>query len=266
MVKDTQMFCKTCELCQQAKGSNQMTMGKLHPLPIPTKPWDSIGMNFIAFPEVNGYNYLWVVICRMTSMVHLIPVHTTMTAKELSWKYLREVVRLHRLPSSIVSNRDSKFTSQWWKELHRTLGAKLLMSTSFHPQTNRQTERMNKNIGQILRTSIRSDQKDWIDKIDLTEFAINSSMSAMSRYAPFELNRGYMPSMLKEFRSNKTTAKGIKEFAAQVLHNLAEAHNAIIETQVFQTSQSNKHQREEPEIIENDLIYLSTKNLNLPTN
>jgi len=242
MVKDTQMFCKTCELCQQAKGSNQMTMGKLHPLPIPKKPWDSIGMDFIGpFPEVNGYNYLWVVICRMTSMVHLILVHTTMTAKELSWKYLREVVRLHRLPSSIVSDRDSKFTSQWWKELHRTLGAKLLMSTSFHPQTNGQTEQMNKNIGQILRTSIRSDQKDWIDKINLTEFAINSSVSATSRYAPFQLNGGYMPSMLKEFRSNKTTAKGIKEFAAQALHNLAEAHDAIIETQVFQTSQSNKH-------------------------
>jgi hypothetical protein len=258
MVKDTQTFCRTCEPCQQAKGSNQKTMGKLHPLPIPTKPWDSIGMDFVGpFPEANDYNYLWVVICRMTSMVHLIPVHTTMTAKELSWKYLREVVRLHGLPSSIVSDRDSKFTSQWWKELHRT---------SFHPQTDGQTERMNKNIGQILRASIRSDQKDWIDKLDLTEFAINSSVSATSRYAPFELNRGYMPSKMKEFRSNKTTARGIKEFATQALHNLAEAHDAIIETRVFQTNQSNKHRREEPEIVENDLVYLSTKNLNLPKN
>ena len=267
MVKDTQTFCRTCELCQQAKGSNQMTMGKLHPLPIPTKPWDSIGMDFIGpFPEVKGYNYLWVVICRMTSMVHLVPVHTTMTAKELSWKYLREIVRLHGLPSSIVSDRDSKFTSQWWKELHRTLGAKLLMSTSFHPQTDGQTERMNKNIGQILRTSIRSDQKDWIDRIDLTEFAINSSVSASSRYAPFELNGGYMPSMLKEFRSNEITARGIKDFAEQALRNLAKAHDAIIETRAFQTRQSNKHRREEPEIAENDLVYLSTKNLNLPKN
>jgi len=222
MVKDTQMFYRTCEPCQQAKGLNQKTMGKLHPLPIPTKPWDSIGMDFIGpFPEVNSYNYLWVVICRMTSMVHLIPVHTAMTAKELSWKYLQEIVRLHGLPSSIISNQDSKFTSQWWKELHRTL---------FHPQTNGQTEQMNKNIGQILRTSIHSDQKDWIDKIDLTEFAINSSVSATSRYAPFELDGGYMPSMLKEFHSNNATARGIKDFAAQALHNLAEAHNAIIKT------------------------------------
>jgi len=85
------------------------------------------------------------------------------------------------------------------------------------------------------------DQKDWIDKIDLTEFAINLSISATSKYAPFELNGGYMPSMLKEFHSNKTTARGIKEFTTQALHNLAEAHNAIIETRAFQTNQSNKH-------------------------
>ena len=72
--------------------------------------------------------------------------------------------------------------------------------------------------------------------------------------------------MLKEFRSNETTARGIKEFAMQALHNLAEAHNAIIETRAFQANQSNKHRWEEPEIAGNDLIYLLTKNLNLPKN
>jgi hypothetical protein len=100
---------------------------------------------------------------------------------------------------------------------------------------------MNKNIGQILRASIRSDEKDWIDKIDLTEFAINWSLSPTSKYAPFELNGGYMPLMLKVFHSNNATVRRIKDFAAQALHNLAEAHNAIIETQAFQTNQLNKH-------------------------
>ena len=112
MKKVTNEFCNTCEKCHQAKTSNKRPPGRLHTLPIPTKPWDSIGMDFIGpFPEVNGYNYLWVVICRLTNMVHLIPVNTNVTAKELSWIYLKEVVRLHGLPSSIVSDRDSKFTS-----------------------------------------------------------------------------------------------------------------------------------------------------------
>jgi hypothetical protein len=105
MGKDLREFCESCEACVRAKRSTKKPMGKLHPLPIPTKPWDSIGMDFVGpFPESKGFNYLWVVICRMTSMVHLIPVHTKITATELSWVYRREIVRLHGLPSLIVSD------------------------------------------------------------------------------------------------------------------------------------------------------------------
>ena len=265
IMKDVRSFCRTCEPCQRAKGSNKSPKGKLHPLPIPTKPWDSIGMDFIGpFPESKGFNYMWVIICRMTSMVHLVPVHTRMTAHELSWTYRREIVRLHGLLSSIVSDRDSKFTSKWWRELHRILGAKLLMSTSFHPQTDGQTERANRDIGQIFHTVVRHDQKDWADRVDLTEFAINASVSGTMGYAPFELNGGHMPSMIKEIRSDEAIPKGIKDFASQALQNLADAHDAIIETRVFQTKNANKQRSEEPGIKAGDLVYVSTKNLNLP--
>src|SRR5215475_1245429 len=119
-------------------------MGKVHELPIPNKPWDSIGMDFIGpFPEVNRCNYLWVVICQLMSMVHLMPVNTKMTASELLWIYIKEICRLHGLLSSIVSDRDSKFTSKWWREVHQLLGAKLLMSILFYPQTDGQTEQIN---------------------------------------------------------------------------------------------------------------------------
>ena len=267
MVKDVREFCRTCESCQRAKGSTQKPAGKLHHLPIPTKPWESIGMDFVGpFPESKGYNYLWVIICRMTSMVHLVPVHTRITAAELSWKYLREVVRLHGLPASIVSDRDSKFTSKWWRSLHKIMGAKLLMSTSFHPQTDGQTERANKNIGQIFRTVVQPDQKNWVDKVDMTEFAINASISETTRYAPFELNGGYMPSMIKEIKSNEVVAQGINVFATTALQNLAEAHDAIIEARVFQTEKANKRLKDEPKIAIGDMVFLSTKNLNIPKN
>jgi hypothetical protein len=171
-------------------------------------------MDFIGpFPESRGYNYLWVIICRMTSMVHLIPIHMRMKASELSWIYRCEIICLHGLLSSIVSDRDSRFMSKWWKELHRILGTKLLMSTSYHPQMDRQTEHMNRSVGQIFRTVVRHDQKDWIDRVDLTEFAINASISHVTRYAPFELNGGYMPSMIKEICADRVTPQGIKTFA-----------------------------------------------------
>ena len=147
MGKDFCEFCELCEACACMKGTTKRPMGTSHPLPIPMKSWDLIGMDF---PKSKGFNYLWVIICRMMSMVHLIPVHTRMTATDLSWIYHREIVHLHGLPSSIVSDRDSKFTSKWWRELHRILGTKLLMSTSFHPQTDSQMERANRNVGQIF--------------------------------------------------------------------------------------------------------------------
>ena len=267
MAKSVTKFCQTCESCQRAKGSPQNTTGKLHPLPVPYKPWDSIGMDFVGpFPECRGMNYLWVIICRLTSMIHLIPVTTTVTAVELSWKYLREIVRLHGLPGSIVSDRDSKFTSRWWKELHRILGTKLLMSTSYHPQTDGQSERAIRNVTQILRTLVQPDQKDWVNKIDMVEFAINSSVSESTGYAPFELNGGYMPSMIREIRKDENFARGIKSFAATALYNLADAHDAIIEARTFQTENANKRRKDEPAIAEGELVYLSTKNLNLPKN
>jgi len=117
-----------------------------------------IGMDFIGpFTEVNGYNYLWVVICRMTSMVHLVPVNTKTTASQLSAIYVQEIVRLHELPSSIVCDRDPKLMLKWWHELHRIMGTKLLMSTSFHLQIDGATERANRFIGQIFWALIKPD-------------------------------------------------------------------------------------------------------------
>ena len=106
-------------------------------MPIPSRPWGSIGMDFVGpFPKSKGFDNMWVIICQLTSLVHLTPVNTTIRASELAWVFMREIVRLHGIPESIVSDRDSKFTSKFWQELHRLLGIKLLMSTSFHPQTD----------------------------------------------------------------------------------------------------------------------------------
>jgi len=117
------------------------------------------------------------------------------------------------------------------------------MSTSFHPQTDGQTERANRNIGQIFRAVVRHNQKDWVDRVNLTEFAINASITEMTRFAPFELNGGYMPSMMKEIRSDEAIPRGIKLFAETALQNLTDTHDAIIEACVFQTSHTNARRK-----------------------
>jgi hypothetical protein len=116
----------------------------------------------------------------------------------------------------------------------------------------------------MLRSMIAPDQKDWVEKCPLVEFAINSSISVSTGYAPFELNGGYMPFMIKEFSSINKVPKGIREFAEQALLNLVEAHDSIIGARVFTTYQANKKRGEELRIPEGSLVYLATKNLVLP--
>ena len=153
-------------------------------------------MDFVGpFPESDGYDFLWVVICRLTSMVHLVPIHTMTKASKLTWLYVKEIVQLHRLAGSIVSDQDSKFTSRFWHETHKLLGTKLLMSTSFHPQTDGASERAIRSITQILCAMVCLDQQDWTEKIPMVEFTLNSAISSSSGFTPFELNYRYMPTM-----------------------------------------------------------------------
>src|SRR5260370_3747040 len=121
--------------------------GLLHSLLIPDHPWSGIAMDFVgSFLKSLGKNYLWVIICCLMSQVHFIPMNTNTKTIELANEFLNHVMRLHRLPTSIVLDHDTKFTSIFWTELHHLLGVKLKLSTSFHPQTDRQTECMIQNV------------------------------------------------------------------------------------------------------------------------
>ena len=132
-----------------------------------------------------------------------------------------------------MSDHNLKFTSIFWRELQRLMRVKLLMSTAFHPQTDGATERANCSIGQILRTIIQDDQKNWADKCPMVELALNSNVSATTRLAPFKITWGYMPHIGLPL-ANDTKFKGVKRFAQQARWNLMAAHDAIIERHVVQ--------------------------------
>ena len=158
-------------------------------------------------PKSNNFDYLLVIIDQLTSQVHLVPTATTVTTRGILWLILKEVMRLHGIPESIVSDRDAKFTSIFWKELHRLMGSKLLMSTAFHPQTDGALEQANRSIAQILQTIAANNQKDWSSKCPMVEFVINSSVNATTGYTPFKLNYGYMLQSGKHIATD-TTFKG----------------------------------------------------------
>lgn len=189
---------------------------------------------------------------------------TTTTATELAWKYVREIVRLHGVPESIVSDRDSKFTFKFWREVHWILGTGLMVSTAFHPQADGATERANRSIGQILRTVVQPNQTNWVEKLPMVEFAINSNLSSSTGFALFELNYGYMPTILGGITPMETSKPGVRDFFNKAISNLVEAHDTIIESRVNQAYYTNRRRREELPYKKGDKVFLSTENLTLP--
>ena len=222
-------------------------------------------MDFISpLPPSKGFNYMWVMLCRLMSMVHLVLVNTTIRASQLMCLYVKEVVQLHGLPETIVLDWDAKFTSAFWRETHRMLGAKFLMSTVFHPQTNGVSEHAIHTVTQILHMVVQPDQKDWVAKVPMVKFVINSSISSSTRFAPFELNYGHMPRIMECVGKGKLfEAPGVQTFVHQVLENLVMAHDTIIESRIAQTYHTDKRKGVAPNFEVGDLIYLSTQNLSM---
>jgi transposase InsO family protein len=262
-VKDVESFCDSCGICQTTKASTSRPKGLLHLLPIPEAPWQSIAMDFVGpFPECMGYDHLLVVICRLTSLVHLIPTTTSAKATEIAWLFLKDIVRCHGLPKNIVSDRDPKFVPKFWRELHRLMGVKLLMSTAYHPQTGLMGEYAITGVNHVLRGVVTHDQTDWVDRLPTEKFAINSSVNDSTGFAPFELAYGAVPCIFH--KTIITPCFGVKSLAEKALTNLAIAHDSIIANSSIQTHYANKHRSAEEPLKECDLVYLSTKNLDLP--
>src|SRR6266481_1416112 len=221
-------------------------------------------MDFMGpLPVSNNYNYLLVIIDRLMSQVHLLPMTTRVTSKEVAWIFLKEIVRLHGVPDSIVSDCDMKFTSSFWKELHQLMGTKLLMSTAFHPQMDGATKWVNPSVGQVLRALVCNYQKDWANQCPIIEFALNSSISSSMGYVPFELNYGFIPQLGQQLGTD-TKFAGVKQFAQQAQLNLMMAHDTIIESHVVQAHHANCRRRPGELHSPGNLVYLLTKNLSLP--
>ena len=171
-------------------------------MPIPKCPWQFVGMDFTGpLVEVEGYDYILLVICRFTGMVHLIPTNTRISAKDVAKIYIKEIIRLHGILESVVSDRNTNFNSEFWRELSSSLRQQLLMSTAYHPQTDGSLERGIQSMSQILCVIVNDYQTNWVDQLPLVEFAMNSSISLSMGYAPFESNYGWLPCLMQGIKT-----------------------------------------------------------------
>jgi len=192
MKKDVVKYVAKCLTCQQVKAEHQKPGGLLQPLEIPEWKWEQIAMDFVVgLPRtVKGHDSIWVIVDRMTKSAHFLPVRTTYTVDKLAEIYIQEIVRLHGVPLSIVSDRDSRFTSTFWKKLQEGLGTRLKFSTAMHPQTDDQTERTNQTLEDMLRACMLDFQGSWSRYLPLLEFSYNNSYQESIKAAPYEVLYG----------------------------------------------------------------------------
>ena len=194
MRRDVERFVARCMTCQKAK-SRLNPHGLYLPLPVPSAPWEDISMDFVlGLPRTRkGRDSVFVVVDRFSKMAHFIPCHKTDDATHIADLFFREIVRLHGVPNTIVSDRDAKFLSHFWKTLWGKLGTKLLFSTTCHPQTDGQTEVVNRTLSTMLRAVLKKNIKMWEDCLPHIEFAYNRSLHSTTKMCPFQIVYGFLP-------------------------------------------------------------------------
>jgi len=175
-------------ICQELKIEHQKSSGLMQPLFVPEWKWNSISMGFVGtLPKtVKGFDSIWVIIDRLTKPAHFVPIKTGMSMVKLAEIYIRKIVRLHGIPSSIVSDRDPRFTSMFWESLQAALGTKLWLSSAYHPQIDGQTERTIQSLEDLLRACVLEQGVSWVECLPLIEFTYNNSFHSSIGMAPFE--------------------------------------------------------------------------------
>nr|KYP52382.1 Transposon Ty3-I Gag-Pol polyprotein [Cajanus cajan] len=152
MQKDVRVYVQNCLVCHQAKTTTTLPSGLLQPLPIPDQIWEDLAMDFITgLPPSHGFTVIMVVIDRLSKYAHFTTMKSDYTSKLVAESFMKMVVKLHGFPKTIVSDRDKVFTSQFWQHLFRLSGTSLNLSTAYHPQSDGQSEALNKCLEMYLR-------------------------------------------------------------------------------------------------------------------
>ena len=201
-----------------------------------------------------------VVVDRFTKMAHIIGLQESPTAKEVAEAFLKEVWKLHGLPSDIISDMDAKFAGEFWESLGKRLGIKRKMLTAYHPQTDRQTERVNQVLGGYLRRFVNYDQDDWYHLLPLAEYAYTNSVTTAHDMTPFFADYGYHPqtAWLKDQEAQNPGAN----LYAHWMHTLyQQARQSLERTREAMGQDYDRKAKQQLDIKVGDLVMLNAKNI-----
>jgi hypothetical protein len=192
--RDVTEFVKTYPACQQTKLYPSKPSGLLQPIPPPSGPWYEITADLIVkLPSSNEFNAILVVVDRFTKHTYFILTYTKLSAEGCTMLFRDLVWKHHGLPKKIITNRGSQFTAKFTQTLHELLGIKTALSTTYHPETDGQTEHTNQELEQYLQLYTNFMQDDWSNWLSTAEFAYNNRQHSSTGNSPFFLEYSYHP-------------------------------------------------------------------------
>jgi hypothetical protein len=252
MSYDVQEYCRTCPSCQLNKPAQQKQIGLLQPLPIPSRPWDSIGIDFITGLPVTkeGYSVIMTVVDRLSKFLVILPTVATFGAQTVADLFMQHVVKRFGFPISIVSDRDPRFISAFWKELMEMAGVKRTMSSAAHPQTDGVTEQANRTIASMIRSYTQNRPTEWASSLAVLEVAYNDSVNASTGYTPYFLCSGTNPilplSLYSEptLKPAATADKAVSNYVKLIHKDIAAAREAMLKAQANTIKYANRSRRE----------------------
>lgn len=269
MAAAVRQYVSTCDSCQRNKGSNQKPGGLLRPLPIPADTWQSVGMDLVTdLPlTAEGHDSIVVFIDRLSKMVRIAPCTKDTTAEQFAELFYTQVFRSHGLPDELVHDRAPIWTSKFWQAFQKLLHMSSAMTSGYHPQTNGNTERVNRIMEDMLRHYIDAAQTKWASLLPLVEFAINDSWHESTQCTPFELNYGKRPnlpldSILRGEGRVTTNCDTASERAEYIFAAVKKAKAALQAAQQRQKHNADTRRRA-VEFAVGDEVFLFTSNIKL---
>lgn len=213
MKGQVQKFIRECDVCQRHKVENTKPAGLLSPLPIPRHVWTDISMDFIdGLPNSRGHTSIFVIVDKLSKYAHFIPLKHPYTATQVSQIFFEEIFKLYGMPESIVCDRDPLFTSQFWRKLFELNGVKFNFSSAYHPQTDGQTEVVNRTVEMYLRCFISSKPKEWVIWLPWSQYCYNTSVHAATKRTPYEILFGKIAPTLLSYVHGTCAVETIESF------------------------------------------------------
>ena len=193
MSRDIKKYVGTCDNCQKTKPRRHTPVGMLQPIPIPSQPFEVVTMYFIPeLPEWEGYDNVLVIVDKLTKYAIFIPTTTVITERETAELYFQHVISQYGIPRQIISDRDTRWRGDFWKEICDKMGMKRALTTAYHPQADGQTEIMNQTLKILLQAYVGPNRDNWVSSLNGLSLSYNSTHTA-SGFTPAYLLRGYVP-------------------------------------------------------------------------